>query len=71
MKIKKDPNLKPCPFCGGKVKQAEGIGGLLFFSCMNYGECGAIISFDNIKCNRFPKTAVMKYNKRADEGEKN
>lgn len=67
----KNDKLKPCPFCGSKVRIAEGIRGLLFFACTNYKNCGAMISFDNDMCNRFPKTAVMKYNKRAEVGEKN
>ena len=63
----RNDKLKPCPFCGGKVKEAEGIGGLLFFACMNYKNCGAMISFDSPICNRFPKSAVIKYNKRAGD----
>ena len=63
----RNDKLKPCPFCGGKVKEAEGIGGLLFFACTNYKNCGAMISFDSPICNRFPKSAVIKYNKRAGD----
>jgi len=56
--------LKRCPFCGGKVAEAEGIGGLLFFSCMNFKDCGAIISFDQALANKHPDIARKMFNRR-------
>ena len=65
MKIKLKKELKPCPFCGSEVREAEGIGGLLFFACTNYAGCGAMISFDQETANLHPEKAVDMYNRRA------
>ena len=64
MKIKLKKELKPCPFCGCPVREAEGIGGLLFFTCTNYAECGAMISFDQETANLHPEKAIEMYNRR-------
>jgi len=65
MKIKLKKELKPCPFCGSPVKEAEGIGGLLFFTCTNYAGCGAMISFDQETANLHPEKAIDMYNRRS------
>ena len=63
------PSLKPCPFCGKAVKEQPGFQGIIFFKCSNL-ECGAIISFDNFKCNISPPEAREYFNRRenADRG---
>ncbi len=58
--------LKPCPFCGGKVSEAIGVMGLRFFTCGNYKECGAIMSFDQKAANENPWKAKIMYNRRVD-----
>ena len=64
--------LKPCPFCGGKVREAVGINGLKFFCCTDYKNCGAVISFDQKLANHKPEMSRMFYNHRAkQEGEQN
>lgn len=65
MKIKLKKELKPCPFCGSPVREAEGIGGLLFFTCTNYAECGAMFSFDQDMANAYPEKAIDMFNRRA------
>lgn len=64
--MNKKIELKPCPFCGGKVKAyLKNVGiFILFFKCR---ECGAVISFDNEKYNK----AVKHYNTRAKGKVKN
>lgn len=37
--------LKPCPFCGEKMRKQIGVGGITFFYCEN-SDCGAIVSFN-------------------------
>lgn len=58
--------LKPCPFCGGKVKvkivknnfyNEE----VYFIKCQ---KCGAVISFDNHTCNVAPEKAIDYFNRR-------
>ena len=52
IKIKRQKiKLKTCPFCGRKVETLEMIGGLTGVCCTNYSECGAIVSFNNEKCD--------------------
>lgn len=67
MKKTLNKHLRRCPFCGSKVGEAEGIGGLLFFACMNYSDCGAIISFDQQVANEHPEKARELFNRRARE----
>ena len=58
--------LKPCPFCGKAVKEQPGFHQgiiIMFFKCSN-PKCGAIISFDNDKCNIFPLEAREYFNRR-------
>lgn len=55
--------LNPCPFCGGKVNQKKGLGGIIFFECTNKN-CGAMISFRQYYRGR---TERDKYNRRATE----
>jgi len=43
--------LKPCPFCGGKVEYMTIFSGMKMFYCKNYNTCGAVVSFDNPACN--------------------
>jgi Lar family restriction alleviation protein len=54
--------LKPCPFCGGKVRRAIGLMGLNFFRCK---ECGAVVSFDNDYYNTHKNEAIEAWNRRA------
>lgn len=60
-------NLKPCPFCGGKVKSKlathNGVT-LMFFNCEN-AKCGAVVSFNNPLSNYYPKHTDVFYNARA------
>ena len=61
--------LKPCPFCGGKVELMNLFTPLKMFYCLNYKECGAVVSFNNPKCDH-EKGDVQKiraWNRRADE----
>lgn len=52
IKIKRQKiKLKTCHFCGSKVETLEMIGGLTGVCCTNYSECGAIVSFNNEKCD--------------------
>jgi hypothetical protein len=44
--------LKPCPFCGGKVELMSLMTPIEMFYCLNYKECGAVVSFNNEICNR-------------------
>lgn len=63
MKARYNPDLAPCPFCGGQVVTYTGIMGtsLRFFKCK---KCGATISFDNVECNTAPQKAVERFNNR-------
>jgi Lar family restriction alleviation protein len=56
--------LKPCPFCGGKIKIHIGIGMLRFFTC---DKCGAVVSFNSDFCNKHPHEAENAWNRRAHE----
>ena len=58
--------LKPCPFCGGKIISfSNGTinAPIVFLKCTNHA-CGAVVSFDNDKCNLMPEMAVDKWNRR-------
>ena len=55
--------LKPCPFCGGKVKRVIGIMGLNFFKCP---KCGAVINFDNDYYNTHQNEAIEAWNRRTE-----
>lgn len=63
MKAKITTNAKPCPFCGGTIKETNGIIGapFWFFKCKG---CGAIVSFDNDECNADPSKAMSYFNNR-------
>ena len=56
--------LKPCPFCGSEIKERIGFGGLRFFGCR---KCGALVSFDNNRCNHNPDSTYDYWNRRVDE----
>ncbi|MBQ1790017.1 MAG: Lar family restriction alleviation protein, partial [Oscillospiraceae bacterium] len=43
--------LKACPFCGSKVTLMNLRLPIKMFYCNNYRECGAVVSFNNNKCN--------------------
>jgi Lar family restriction alleviation protein len=58
--------LKPCPFCGGKVKRIIGYKGLNFFKCI---KCGAVMSFDNDYYNTHKNEAIEAYNRRVCNAE--
>ena len=53
--------LKPCPFCGKRVKRVVGFGGLNLFKCRR---CGAAVSFDNDYYNIHKNEAVNAWNRR-------
>ena len=55
--------LKPCPFCGEKVRRVIGFMGLNFFKCR---QCGAVISFDNDYYNDHQDEAIEAYNRRVN-----
>lgn len=57
-------DLKPCPFCGGKVHRVIGFGGLNFFKCQKFG---AVVSFDNDYFNTRKNEAVRAWNRRYGE----
>lgn len=56
--------LKPCPFCGGKVKMKKGLCELLFFEC---AKCKAVIAFDDDTCNLHTEKAIECWNRRASK----
>lgn len=65
--------LKPCPFCGGKVKSEiktlgdqYGLYRILFFKCQNK-DCGAIISFNNGETYSDYMKAIEAWNRRTDD----
>lgn len=60
--------LKPCPFCGNTIRETRGFMGLRFFRC---SFCGAVISFDNDRCNNNPDSTYEYWNRRANEVEEN
>ena len=43
--------IKNCPFCGNKADLMTLMTGIKVFYCRNYEKCGAVVSFDNPKCN--------------------
>ena len=57
--------LKPCPFCGGKIKVHIGIGMLRFYSCE---KCGAVVSFNTDYYNYNPHKTDEAWNRRVDDG---
>lgn len=61
--------LKPCPFCGGKVELMNLYTPIPMFYCTNFRECGAIVSFDNDICNRElgDKHKIRRFNRRVNE----
>lgn len=42
--------MKPCPFCGSKVKLTRYVSPVKMFYCTNE-DCEAIVSFNNDQCN--------------------
>lgn len=59
-----EEELKPCPFCGGKVIQTAGVTGIPVFICTNREDCGAYISFDSLIASHNPEHAHIYWNKR-------
>lgn len=43
--------IKKCPFCGSRVDFISLFTGMKMFYCSNYKECGAVVSFNNEKCD--------------------
>lgn len=62
-----EEELKPCPFCGGKVVQEAGVTGIPVFICTNREDCGAYISFDSLIISHNPEHAHTYWNKRGGE----
>lgn len=62
--------LKPCPFCGGKVELMNLFTPIKMFYCTNYGKCGAVVSFNNEFCDREAgdKHKVRCWNRRTNDG---
>ena len=57
--------LKKCPFCGSNVVLMTLFTGIKMFYCKNYDECGAVVSFDNPKCNSDnDKAKIESWNRR-------
>ena len=56
-------DIKPCPFCGGKVQVDHGDSNapFLFFRCL---KCGAVVSFANEECDAQPELAKNAWNRR-------
>ncbi len=58
--------LKHCPFCGGRVELMNLITPISMFYCLNYAECGAVVSFNNPVCDRETgdKNKIKAWNRR-------
>lgn len=63
--MKRKTKLKPCPFCGGKVRRIIGSTGETFFKC---DVCDATVWFDSHYCNVHKREAIEAWNRRADNG---
>lgn len=61
--------IKPCPFCGGRIKAIKSFAGMLLFKCR--GECGCIVSFDKTGCNNHPEKVIEVFNRRAVDNAEN
>lgn len=60
--------VKPCPFCGGRIKAIKSFTGMLLFQCR--GECGCIVSFNTAECNDHPEKAIKAFNRRVSHDER-
>lgn len=58
-----DYELKPCPFCGERVRRVRGFMGLNFFKCK---KCAALVSFDNDYYNTHKSKAIEAWNRRVE-----
>lgn len=58
-----DDKLKPCPFCGGRVKMINGMLGTIMFICE---KCGADVMFFGVEQDK--DKAVKAWNRRTDNG---
>lgn len=56
--------LKPCPFCGGKVKATRDFCDVLFFKCT---KCKVVASFDNETCNLHTDKEIDYWNRRVEK----
>lgn len=61
-------NIKKCPFCGSAVTFMTIITGMKMFYCKNYRECGAVVSFDNPRCNLSDRAKIEAWNRRVTDG---
>lgn len=59
--------LKKCPFCGSNVTLMTLFTGMKMFYCKNYKDCGAVVSFDNPKCNVSDAAKINAWNRRVTD----
>lgn len=62
------PDIKKCPFCGSKVELIHLMTPIDMFYCLNYRECGAVVSFNNHLCDHESgnKHKIRCWNRRVD-----
>lgn len=65
--------LKPCPFCGGKVELMNLTLPVKMFYCLNYTSCGAVVSFNNPICDHEAgdRHKIRTFNRQYQEGQTN
>ena len=58
-----------CPFCGSEVEMSHGTLNLpiVLFTCTNFKNCGAVVSFDNPMTECFPNMAINFWAKRNND----
>lgn len=64
--IKPLPEVKSCPFCGSRVDYMNLFTPIPMFYCSDHQGCGAVISFDNPRCNKGgDRERIEAFNRRA------